>query len=1194
MLNALQVDIFRGAWNHQSYRAIALELNHEYSYIKDVGAELWQLLSQALGMQVTKLNLSDALTEFALQKRSRELQPSPRSGVDWGEAPDVSQFCGREPQLATLERWVIQDRCRLVAIAGIGGIGKTMLATQLAQQLVDTGEFEVVVWRSLRQAPPLLDLLAELTGAIAPQPSLPLQLDAMQRQLLAQLRDRRCLIVLDNVEAVLQTSELAGTYRSGYEDYGWLFQQLGEGRHQSSILLTSREIPAEVSALAGPMAPTRLLQLERLSIAEGEAILAAKGLAIPTEQPQVRELIDRYQGNPLALKIVAAPIQNLYDSNIAAFLSEEARLFRDIRDLLASQFDRLSDVERQVMYWLAIDREPATAAQLQIDLMPSVSPAQLRDALISLDRRSLIEKIKPTSAQPAALMKLDEVSYTQQPVVMEYVTEQLIKLACQEMEQAQINFLRSHALVKVQAKDYVRDIQLRLLVQPILARLIETQGGSENLKNLLLQLLRMQQIQARLQPGYFAGNAINLLRQLGTELSHLDFSHLTIWQADLRTANLQGANFSRADLSHSIFTQSISEVFCVAFSPDAQKIATGHAGGEICVWQVEDGQQIAAFWGIAAKVNSLAFSADGESLVIGNAECIVKRLHIPSQTVRGEFHGHAGAVWSVALSADGRLLASGGEDLTIGIWDMQTGARLKTLEGHRGWLLSLAFAPSPQTSTPGYLLASGSADGTIRLWNVPTGKTWQILEGHARGVSALVFSPDGRTIASTSADGTIRLWDTQIGPADADSAAKLLTAWQGHDATIWTLAFSPDGQTLASGSEDRTIKLWDVETRQCYRTLRGHTAMVKSICFANSRSALSPDGLVLASVALNQSIRLWDARTGHCLKTWQGYSKAALGAVFHPDGQRLASCHGDHVLRLWDVQTGDCLSCLPGHSDRIASVVFSPDGRLLASGSFDRTVRLWDVDRGNFLRALRTPSWVNSVTFSADGSLLASSGVDGDVRLWDTETGRLLRVFESGFSWVPAVAFSPLDRRLASGNEDGTVKLWDAGNAQCLLTLEGHARQSGAIAFDPTAERLASGSDDGTVKLWDLQTGQCLQTLEGHSREVASVSFHPDGNLLVSGSFDSTLVLWDLQQGTQIATLPGHAGPISSVAFAPGGQMLASSSEDGSIRLWDSRTGECLRILRADRPYERMNISGVTGLTDAQKESLRVLGAIER
>jgi hypothetical protein len=119
-LSELQINVLRGAWNKQSYHQISLKLNYEYSYIKDVGAQLWQMLIQKLEIGVTKLNLQDVLRQYALQKRMCDRSAFlPRDGVDWWEAVDVSQFCGRQAQLAMLEQWVMQDCCRVIASVAI-------------------------------------------------------------------------------------------------------------------------------------------------------------------------------------------------------------------------------------------------------------------------------------------------------------------------------------------------------------------------------------------------------------------------------------------------------------------------------------------------------------------------------------------------------------------------------------------------------------------------------------------------------------------------------------------------------------------------------------------------------------------------------------------------------------------------------------------------------------------------------------------------------------------------------------------------------------------------------------------------------------------------------------------------------------------------------------------------------------------
>jgi WD40 repeat protein len=76
-------------------------------------------------------------------------------------------------------------------------------------------------------------------------------------------------------------------------------------------------------------------------------------------------------------------------------------------------------------------------------------------------------------------------------------------------------------------------------------------------------------------------------------------------------------------------------------------------------------------------------------------------------------------------------------------------------------------------------------------------------------------------------------------------------------------------------------------------------------------------------------------------------------------------------------------------------------------------------------------------------------------------------------------------------------------------------------------------------------------------------------------------------------TLTGHTREVFSVAVSPDGQTLASGSADQTARLWDVNTGECLKILKTPGLYEGMNITGVTGLTEAQKATLKAFGAVE-
>lgn len=1218
-LTDIQEAVFCEAWVGKTFPAIAADLNFTEEYIRAVGADLWHLLSETLGEKVTKRNVRSVIERRARQQpvhRGRQVAPALH---DWGDAVDVSMFLGRTDELAVLTQWIVTDRCRLVALLGMGGMGKTSLSVKLGQHI--QSEFECLVWRSLRNAPPLSELLASLLRFLTQEaePDSPATVSEQLSRLMQHLRDRRCLVILDNAEMILRGSDAAtshslagsyaGQYRDGYEAYGELLLRIGEVPHQSCLILTSREKPREIDVQEGEREPVRSLHLRGLTALEGQELFKLRG-RFTASGPEWQRLVRHYAGNPLALKIVASIVQDLFDSDISRFLDllcQGMLVFDDIRDLLSRQFDRLSEDEKSVMYWLAIHREHVSFAELQAELVAVSAKAKLPEVLKSLGRRFLIER----SAK----------GFTQQPVVMEFVIDRFLDQVCQELCTGQIGLLMSHCFIKAQAKSYVRESQVRMILQPIGDRLCDLLTSLRQVELKLQHLLRRLRAEFAHVPGYAGGNLINLLHQLNIDITGYDFSQLAVWQAALAGVTLHGVNFANADLSHSTFTEVLGNIWTVACSLDGQHLAAGDTINTIHVWQIAEVQAArnradAAIderptlpVGIAPQkrlacvghtnwVTCLGFSSNSQMLASGSADTTLKLWDVATGQCLHTLSEHRDWVLSVAFDSNDTLLATSSADRTIKLWDTATGNCLQTLQGHTNWVRGVLFLPkhlcgADPAGAP--LLISGSSDDTIKLWDPHTGaclRTWTVA---SQGVWAIALSPDGHLLATGGTDATVKLWHMPTG--------LLSHTLKGHMKQVRSLVFSPDGQRIISASEDQTIRIWDTTSGECRHLLHEHTSAVWSVAGSTYHR--------FASGSLDQRVKLWDLRNGRCLSTLQGYTAFVWATAIAP--QRpvrstsasdrgtalLASGTTDHTIKLWNLQTGKCVKTLCGHANWVLSVAFRGDGQMLASSSFDHTIRLWDIASTRCLQILRGhTNWVVSVQFSPEGTTLASSSFDQTIKLWDVQTGECLKTLTGHEARLWSIAFSPDGKWLASGGDDETVRLWSVETGACLRVLTGHDRRIWSVAFSLDGAVLASAGRDRTIRIWDPTTGECLRVLTGHTERIQSIAFSLDGNLLASGSADHTIKLWNWQTGKCIKTLAGHSNRVWSVAFgwldaATPQQILASGSEDETIRVWDLEQGKCLQILQGPRPYQGTNIAGVTGLTEAQKSTLKALGAVE-
>ena len=280
---------------------------------------------------------------------------------------------------------------------------------------------------------------------------------------------------------------------------------------------------------------------------------------------------------------------------------------------------------------------------------------------------------------------------------------------------------------------------------------------------------------------------------------------------------------------------------------------------EVSTWQLPDGAILRVGKGrVLSHDRTVAFSSDGRSLAV-LSEVGLWLYDVATSRPRALVALPGEAISCMAFSPDGTTIATGGSG-PIRLWEVATGIGTATiLEGHPGWVGSLAFL------TDGTLAAAGS--GHVSSWDVATGTMLGVTTLVLGNRGAFWFSPDGSVLAATGgySNTTIRLWD----PATGTGTAKLT----GHKRDIGSLAFSPDGSMLASGSSDHTVKLWDVAAAANVATLEGHTSGVGCVAFA-------PDGRTLAVGSYDGTVRLWDPATATLLSTFRGGADGRLSGLF--------------------------------------------------------------------------------------------------------------------------------------------------------------------------------------------------------------------------------------------------------------------------------------------------------------------------
>lgn len=427
--NNLHQEIFRLSWQGKTYQAIAEMCGYDTDYVRHVGYQLWQNLSQVLEQKVTKRNLqvvfrrleqrnqifsnetekiisapasshiaksniNPSLTKAELisDQTAYQLLSSDLSSPTYANPPQP--FVGRLQEQQTLIEWLTAGQSiehappvQLISVLGMAGIGKTSLTQQVIDQVQD--QFQQVIWQSLRNAPTFFETFANIINTYGHGTlEWPTYIDAQVEILMQYFRQHRCLLVLDNFETLLQPRQMGGHYQTNHQAYGQLLRHLMDSPHQSCVLLTSREQPIGINLRNHPTVQT--LYLQGLLPLETHTLLLHQGIKATPQNADT--LHSYYAGNPYALKVATTNMTSLFNCHIAKWIEQGNFIFGPIQQLLDQQLKRLASPEKKIIDSIAAHKGGVTLDQLHQDLVLAdlISIDDHLPALQSLQDRSLL------------------------------------------------------------------------------------------------------------------------------------------------------------------------------------------------------------------------------------------------------------------------------------------------------------------------------------------------------------------------------------------------------------------------------------------------------------------------------------------------------------------------------------------------------------------------------------------------------------------------------------------------------------------------------------------------------------------------------------------------------------------------------------------------------------------------------------
>ena len=587
----------------------------------------------------------------------------------------------------------------------------------------------------------------------------------------------------------------------------------------------------------------------------------------------------------------------------------------------------------------------------------------------------------------------------------------------------------------------------------------------------------------------------------------------------------------------------------VIVTSDDHFVLTASDDGTIKVWNLKIGKCIRTFQE-GGQVYSLAVTPDSRFAISASDDRTVKIWAMENGQLLHTFEREKETPYMVAVTPDSRFVIATYWPNILKVWELEGKHLIRTIESPQTFWPSVAVTPdgrfafyiSDDTTTqlppsnnsnPAWHRSYTSADGfrsrfTLKMWRPEQGLHVDFL-GQPTDLNNVIVTPDNRFVICASND-MVSVWDLKSGQQVKEFKEK---------SKINSIAIARDGHWILSALDNWTITVRNLDIENSLYELEGHTGVVKSISITSS-------GRFAISASADQTAKIWElGSNGHRFKVAKHAGPVNSVAVT-TNGRFAISASDDCVLKVWDLETGQFIYNLEGHTGPVNSVAVTSDGCYGLSASRDHTIKVWDLQsrqiERNIVGEFVAPK---HLLVTPDGRFIVFSD-QGHVKIGELESGQLVKGFEYQKDYSKDCVIK----------SKTVCKEWDT--ASLMITTDG---------------RFAiSTHDQGCVRVWEIESEQLTSTFYVSGSPIAACAavIH-DVGYVVCALDDNRLTIHNLRGGEfPNRRVVGLHSKVTGVAVTPNGRFAVSVSENRSIQVWDlvaTQEGngfECVATLLVD------------------------------